>query len=165
MNSKNLIVAFVTVSIAALIVSAFAVFSVARTYSAALASAEAEETVSVPEITDAPSAETSRPAVTGALETEATDAEVTSSSPDMTEESGTDISETVSVPEITAENELFTLILTDSRLVITDASGGRLYERIIDASRLHPKDLEALLAGIAFPDQASAMSAVYDLIS
>ncbi len=160
MNSRNLIVAFVTVSIAALIVSGFAVFSVARAYSAALASADSEETVSVPEMTDTPDAEISRSAVTEAPDTEASSAEAASSSPETTEES-----ETVSVPEITEADVIFTLRISDGRLVITDASEDKVYERIIDTSDLHPKDLEALLAGIAFPDRASAMSAVYDLIS
>lgn len=159
MNSRNLIVAFVTVSIAALIVSCFAVISVARTYSAALASEREAESVAVREQTSEP-----RDEVTEKIpETDGTICEETSTSPESS--TVTDTTETESVTESTEKASDFVLSFASDRLVIRDPAGNVIYERLIDRSGLHPKDLEELLIGISFPDNESAMSAVYDLIS
>ena len=159
MNSRNLIVAFVTVSIAALIVSCFAVISVARTYSAALASEREAESVAVREQTSEP-----RDEVTEKIpETEESTLEETSTSPETSIES--DTTEAESVTESTERSSDFVLSFASDRLIIRDPEGNVIYERLIERSYLHPKDLESLLIGISFPDNESAMSAVYDLIS
>ncbi len=161
MNSRNLIVAFVTVSIAALIVSCLAVISVARTYSAALASGSEAESVSVREQTSAPAEEsTEKPP-----ETEESTREETSTSPETAEKTETDIPDTVSVTESAETATAFTLSFSSDRLIITDKSGEIIYERLVDRSDLHQKDLEVLLIGISFSEKEAAMSAVYDLIS
>lgn len=159
MNSRNLIVAFVTVSIAALIVSCFAVISVARTYSAALASEREAESVAVREQTSEPPKE----ATEKTPETEETTREETSTSPETS--AVPDTTEAESVTESTEKASDFVLSFASDRLIIRDPEGNAIYERLIDRSYLHPKDLEALLIGISFPDNESAMSAVYDLIS
>jgi cytoskeletal protein RodZ len=159
MNSRNLIVAFVTVSIAALIVSCLAVISVARTYTAALASEREAESVSVREQTSEPPKEVTEKTP----ETEETTREETSTSPESS--TVTDTTETESVTESTEKASDFVLSFASDRLVIRDPAGNVIYERLIDRSGLHPKDLEALLIGISFPDNESAMNAVYDLIS
>ena len=167
MNSKKLLIAFTAVSIAALIVSSFAVFAVARTYSASLARDNTEaqaEDISPPEIsasippesdtcetTPAPSTDASTD-VTSAIAETSTEATVPE---DTTEEETAAVTEAVS----------FTLSLSEGRLVILSPEGESVYERIIDESDLHPKDRDTLLAGIYFPDADTAMSAVYDLIS
>ena len=163
MNSRNLIVAFVTVSIAALIVSCFAVISVARTYSAALASEREAESVAVREQTSEP-----RDEVTEKIpETEESTLEETSTLPETSAVPDTTEAESVfdSVTESTERSSDFVLSFASDRLVIRDPEGNVIYERLIERSYLHPKDLEALLIGISFPDNESAMSAVYDLIS
>lgn len=163
MNSRNLIVAFVTVSIAALIVSCFAVISVARTYSAALASEREAESVSVHEQTSEPRDEVTEKTP----ETEESTLEETSSSPETSAVPDTTEAESVfdSVTESTERSSDFVLSFASDRLVIRDPEGSVIYERLIERSYLHPKDLEALLIGISFPDNESAMRAVYDLIS
>ena len=87
MNTKHLIIAFITVSVAALIVSAFAVFAAARSqYAAILASVSEAEDIRTDEATQAP---------------EPTDSPETSTAP-----------ETSAAPETTAEiseSETFTL--------------------------------------------------------
>ena len=159
MNSRNLIVAFVTVSIAALIVSCFAVISVARTYSAALASEREAESVAVREQTSGPRDEVTEKTP----ETEESTREETSTSPETS--AVPDTTEAEPVTESTEEASDFVLSFASDRLVIRDPEGNVIYERLIERSYLHPKDLEALLIGISFPDNESAMSAVYDLIS
>ena len=157
MNSKRLIIAFFAVSLAAVAASCGAVISVARTYSNILSDSEApavsviyvypetvEETETAPipatdEITEIAKSDTEPP----------------------TEES--------SAEETTAEETTiaadFILFIDGDRLVILSPAGERVYERITDVSRVHPKDLEALLSGIAFGSLDDAMSAVYDVIS
>jgi hypothetical protein len=163
MNSRNLIVAFVTVSIAALIVSCLAVISVARTYTAALASEREAESVSVREQASEPPKEVTEKTP----ETEERTREETSTSPESSTVTDTTETESVfdSVTESTERSSNFVLSFASDRLVIHDPAGNVIYERLIDRSGLHPKDLEALLIGISFPDNESAMSAVYDLIS
>lgn len=176
MNSKNLIVSFITVSVAALIVSAIAVISVARTYSTMLKEDTPSQTVSIREIADSSSSPTSSPETASIPETTSVPETEETTEKDIEEEST--ITESVeppiseqtaadtSVPETNPGNdENFTLTFSSDRLIISDGSGKHLYERIIDASSLHPKDTEVLLVGISFPDFESAMSAVYDLIS
>lgn len=161
MNSRNLIISFVTVSVAALIVSAFAVFTVARRYAADLSAAGAEESVSPPEVTEAPEESLSPPETTEASETEEE-----SSEPPSTEVITASVTEEITETDaVTSIPESFILTLSGDRLVITDPSGETVYERIINASSLNEKDMKALLSGIEFPDKESAMSAVYDLIS
>ena len=167
MNSKKLMVAFVAVSIAALIVSSFAVFAVARTYSASLARDDCEapaEDIAPPEISASVPAESEPPELTSEPETEEESAETTSP-PETTAE----VTEAeVSVEETTAsetEVSAFTLTLSDGRLVILSPEGEVVYERIVDPSSLHPKDRDALFSGMDFPGLDEAMSAVYDLIS
>lgn len=167
MNSKNLIVSLVVVSVASLVVSAFAVFSVARTYSAALVTDEAGETVSVTEMACKPPAQTSIDETTASTESNLTE------QTDMTEIPKADQSETIkednteneSSDDTTVYEESFILSISGDRLVITDSLGNKIYERIADTSALHPKDRETLIKGIAFSDPESAMEAIYDLIS
>ena len=146
MNTKNLIVAFITVSVAALVVSAFAVFSVARSrYEAMLTSATEAEDIRTEEPTRSP--ETTAAPETSALPEEST-MEVT-----------TDVEETPEAPSG------YTLKLDGDRLIVNAPDGTPVCERIIDTSSLHPKDREALISGILFSDERSAMSAIYDIIS
>jgi len=170
MNSKNLIVSFITVSVAALIVSAIAVFSVARTYSAMLNEDAPSETVSVREITDTPALLTSPPETVSIPETEENTEKVTEEESTVPESAETSTPEQTAADTLPPEtimggNDIFTLTFSADRLIISDGSGEHLYERIIDSSSLHPKDEKALLIGITFPDFESAMSAVYDLVS
>ncbi len=167
MNSQKLMVAFIAVSIAALIVSSFAVFAVARTYSASLARDTGEalaEVITPPEISASVPAESTPPEVTSPPSTESETAE-TSEAP----ETPAEVVETEkTVEEMTAEQTeaaVFTLTLSDGRLVILSPDGEAVYERIIDPSSLHPKDRDALSSGMDFSDLAESMSAVYDLIS
>lgn len=161
MNSRNLIIAFVTVSIVSLVVSCLAVISVARTYSAALASESEAESVSVREQTSAPAEESTEKLP----ETEVSTREETSAAPETSEETEAETSDTVSVTEAAETTSEFILSFSSDRLIITDPEGEIIYERLMDSSDLHPKDLEALLIGISFPEKEAAMSAVYDLIS
>lgn len=165
MNTKNLIIAFITVSIAALIVSAFAVFAVARSrYEALLTSVTESEDVGTEEATRTPEA-TASPETSAAAETtaEITESEtlspVTEAPEETTEEISTSAEESASAPSG------YTLKLEDDRLVVTAPDGTAVCERIIDASSLHPKDRQALDSGILFSDEKSAMSAIYDIIS
>lgn len=164
MNSKKLLIAFTAVSIAALIVSSFAVFAVARTYSAAL----------VKDRTEIPGEDIASPEISTSVPDESEPCETVAAPPTDTETSApaTTTAEATS-PDVTTEAEDaatteavgFTLSLSDSRLVITSPDGESVYERIIDESDLRAKDREALLTGIDFADIDTAMSAVYDLIS
>ena len=165
MNSKKLLIAFTAVSIAALIVSSFAVFAVARTYSAALArehtDAQAEDIVP-PEISASIPAESDFFDVTSSPETEAAD---TTALPETTAEAAaTNVTTEDTTAEIT-EKTSFTLSLSGGRLVILSPDGESVYERIIDKDDLRQNDRNSLLAGIDFPELSDAMSAVYDLIS
>ena len=165
MNSKKLLIAFTAVSIAALIVSSFAVFAVARTYSAAFARDRTEEAedIAPPEVSASIPAEsdpievTTAPCIEGDTETEAAG---TSEIPDATAEATTE-----EEPAELTEKSCFTLSLSGGTLVITSPDGEEVYKRIIDESDLRQNDREALLAGIEFPALSDAMSAVYDLIS
>ncbi len=169
MNTKNLIIAFITVSVAALIVSAFAVFAAARSqYAAIIASAAeaedigAEETTDAPETTHAP--ETSAiPESTEGITGSETLPEETSAPDESTEETLQENS--TYTEERTSAPSGYTLMLDGDRLVVTAPDGTPVSERIINASALHPKDREALLAGISFPDESGAISAIYDIIS
>ena len=164
MNSKKLMIAFVAVSIAALIVSSVAVFAVARTYSAALArdNGSPAEDIAPPEISASIPAESTPVEAPGEPLTED---EETSVIPEMTDEVTSAAETTGSTTAAVTEAVAFTLTLSAGRLVILSPEGEAVYERIIDPSDLHPKDREALSSGIDFPDLAGAMSAVYDLIS
>ncbi len=155
MNAKKLIIAFVTVSVAALIVSAFAVFTVARTYSRSL-STEAETAPPPPETTSEPEETQALPTVNDHPETDGTEAagEETAAAP-----------ETTCPEETTAAPRLFTLTLSDGRLIITSPEGERVYERMIDEGGIRSGDRKLLAEGIGFKDLDGAMSAVYDLIS
>lgn len=165
MNTKNLIVAFITVSVAALIVSAFAVFAVARskfdTMLASVTEAEdirTEEVTTTPETTAVP--ETSAiPEETSVMTESETLPEETAVPAESTAEITTDTEETTAAPSG------YTLKLEGERLVVSAPDGTRVCERIIDASSLHPKDREALASGIVFSDEKAAMSAIYDIIS
>lgn len=165
MNTKNLIVAFITVSVAALIVSAFAVFAVARskfdTMLASVTEAEdirTEEVTTTPETTAVP--ETSAiPEETSVMTESETLPEETAVPAESTAEITTDTEETTAAPSG------YTLKLEGERLVVSAPDGTRVCERIIDASSLHPKDREALTSGIVFSDEKAAMSAIYDIIS
>ena len=171
MNTKHLIIAFITVSVAALIVSAFAVFAAARSqYAAILASvSEAEdirtaEATQAPEPTDSPETSTA-PETSAAPETtaEISESEAFTEETRAPEESSNEVSsdseETSSAPSG------YTLKLEGDLLVISDPDGTPLSERIINSSALHPKDREALTAGIIFANESDAISAVYDIIS
>lgn len=165
MNTKNLIIAFITVSVAALIVSAFAVFAAARSqYAALLASAteaediRTEEAVKIPETTDSPETSSVPETTSEITESETLPAE-TEPPAESSEDFSTDTEASTSVPSD------YTLKLEGDRLVVKTPEGSTVCERIIDASALHPKDREALEAGISFSDESCAMSAVYDIIS
>lgn len=165
MNSQKLMIAFVAVSIAALIVSSVAVFAVARTYSEALAR---EETAAIAEDITPPEISASIPAESAPIDVltdPLTEAEETSAIPEITDEDTSAEETTESTTAAVTEADTFTLTLSEGRLVILSPEGAALYERIIDSSDLHPKDREALSSGIDFPDLAEAMSAVYDIIS
>ena len=165
MNSKKLLIAFTAVSIAALIVSSFAVFAVARTYSASLARERTEfeaEDITPPEISASIPAESDFFDETSTPESEE---EETSAIPETTSVTvETEVITEDTTADIT-EAPSFTLSLSGGRLVIFSSDGESVYERIIDESDLRQKDREALLTGIDFPDLTEAMSAVYDLIS
>lgn len=161
MNSRNLIISFVTVSVAALIVSAFAVFTVARRYASELTDRGTEESISTPDITETP-----KESIADTESTDSPETEEESSEPISTENITASVTEEIIETEVvTIAPEYFILSLSGDRLIITSHSGEAVYERIIDASGLREKDREALLSGIEFPDKESAMSAVYDLIS
>lgn len=161
MNSRNLIISFVTVSVAALTVSAFAVFTVARRYAAELTERSAEKSISAPESTEAPEESAADTVSTNEPETEEGSSE-TSAEAELTVSATEEITEAA---EVTSASEHFVLSLSGDRLVITSPAGTTVYERIIDTSELRQKDREALLSGMEFPDKNAAMSAVYDLIS
>ena len=160
MNSKRLIIAFFAVSLAALTVSCAAVISVARTYNSMLGKDEVSqktydppETSRIFEVTDVieiPDTTSPEEDITVSLPEEVTTDEITTE--EVTTEAGT-------LPAV------FTLLLDGDRLVIMSPEGERVYERITDIARMHPKDLEALLEGISFDTREDAMSAVYDVIS
>ena len=155
MNSKRLIIAFFAVSLTALTVSCFAVISVARTYNSMLAAEEILHETRVPpetsyvfditEVIEIPDSTSAEEDITVSLTEEAT-------------------TEDITTEEVTSPS-LFTLVIDSDRLVILSPEGERVYERITDAERIHPKDLEVLLTGISFETLDSAMSAVYDIIS
>ena len=165
MNTKNLIVAFITVSVAALIVSAFAVFAVARSkFDTMLASVTEAEDIRTEEVTGAPETtavpETSAiPEETSVMTESETLPEETAVPAESTAEITTDTEETTAAPSG------YTLKLEGERLVVSAPDGTRVCERIIDTSSLHPKDREALISGIVFSDEKAAMSAIYDIIS
>ena len=165
MNSKRLIIAFFAVSLAALAASCAAVISVARTYNSMLAN---EEITSSPKATSAETEERTLPEVTKAPEVTEQAEDVTASVPEevTSDDLTTDVetTDTETTEEITLP-ESFTLILDGDRLVILTSEGKRVYERIIDVARMHPKDHENLLNGIVFETRDDAMSAVYDIIS
>ena len=165
MNSKKLLIAFTAVSIAALIVSSFAVFAVARTYSASLARERTEleaEDITPPEISASIPAESDYFDETSSPETEAAD---TTALPETTAEAAaTNVTTEDTTAEVT-EKTGFTLSLSGGRLVILSPDGESVYERIIDEDDLRQNDRNSLLAGIDFPELSDAMSAVYDLIS
>lgn len=171
MNTKNLIVAFITVSVAALIVSAFAVFAVARskfdTMLASVTEAEdirTEEVTTTPETTAGP--ETSAIPETSVIPEETSVMTESETLPEETAVPAESTSEiTTDTEETTAAPSGYTLKLEGERLVVSAPDGTRVCERIIDASSLHPKDREALTSGIVFSDERSAMSAIYDIIS
>jgi hypothetical protein len=160
MNSKRLIIAFFAVSLAALCVSCFAVISVARTYQAMLEkNTRSPETYESPvlsrvpdvtEVIEMPDQTSPEEDITVSLTEEVTTEEIT------TEPITTD---TVALPSV------FTLLFDGDRLVVLSPKGERVYERITDIARMHPKDLEVLLEGISFDTREDAMSAVYDVIS
>ena len=159
MDSKRLIIAFFAVSLAALCVSCAAVISVARTYNSMLAK---EETSSEPADT---------PETSGIIEiTDIIESpDLTEPEEDITVSLPEDVTTEAAAEEITTEESavpaLFTLLIDGDRLVILSPDGKRVYERIIDTDRMHPKDLELLLEGIPFDTLDDAMSAVYDVIS
>ena len=72
---------------------------------------------------------------------------------------------TTDAEETTASPSGYTLKLDGDRLIVNAPDGTSVCERIIDTSSLHPKDREALISGILFSDERSAMSAIYDIIS
>lgn len=165
MNTKNLIVAFITVSVAALIVSAFAVFAVARSrYEAMLTSVTEAEDIITDEPTRSPET-TAAPETSAAFEetSETTESETLPQETEAPEESTVEIS--TDTEETTAAPSGYTLKLAGDRLIVSAPDGTSVCERIIDASSLHPKDREALILGISFSDEKSAMSAIYDIIS
>lgn len=165
MNTKNLIVAFITVSVAALIVSAFAVFAVARSrYETMLASANEAEDIRTEEVTEAP--ETTAAPETSAIPEEASEITESETLPPETEAPAESTAEvTTDAEETTASPSGYTLRLDGDRLIVSAPDGTSVCERIINTSSLHPKDREALASGIPFSDEQSAISAIYDLIS
>ena len=155
MNRERLIIAFFAVALTALTVSCAAVISVARTYNSILArdktsqnTSHIPETVSVSDITE----------IIEIPETSAPEVDITVSLP-----------EEITTEEITTEEvtlpAVFTLVIDGDSLAILSPDGERVYERITDRARIHPKDLEVLLEGITFDTREDAMSAVYDIIS
>ena len=158
MDSKRLIIAFFAVSLAALTVSGAAVISVARTYNSMLTRNETSEKSYDPPETSRISEVTEIIEVIETTDTIASEEDITVS-----------LSEETTTAEITTETvtapAVFTLFLGSDRLVILSPEGERVYERITDVARIHPKDLEALLDGISFDTREDAMSAVYDVIS
>ena len=158
MDSKRLIIAFFAVSLAALTVSGAAVISVARTYNSMLTRNETSEKSYDPPETSRISEVTEIIEVIETTDTIASEEDITVSLPEDTAEAET-TTETVTAPAV------FTLFLDSDRLVILSPEGERVYERITDVARIHPKDLEALLGGISFDTREDAMSAVYDVIS
>ena len=158
MDSKRLIIAFFAVSLAALTVSGAAVISVARTYNSMLTKSETSEKSYDPPETSRISEVTEIIEVIETTDTTAAEEDITVS-----------LSEETTTAEITTETVtspgVFTLFLDSDRLVILSPEGERVYERITDVARIHPKDLEALLGGISFDTREDAMSAVYDVIS
>lgn len=167
MNSKKLMIAFIAVSIAALIVSSFAVFAVARTYSTSLMRDESDslaEEITPPQISvSAPAESTSLDALsTPPSETEAAETSDThETTAEIDEAESTAAETTISL----TEPAFFRLTLSGERLVILSPEGEEVYERIVDQYGFHPKDREALSSGIDFSELEEAMSAVYDLIS
>ena len=165
MNTKKLIVSFITVSIAALIVSAFAVFSVARSrYEAMLTSVTEAEDIHTEEATRSPvmtaAPETSAlPEGTSEMTESETLVQETEAPTESTADVSTDTEETTEAPSG------YRLKLDGDRLIVNAPDGSSVCERIIDISSLHPKDREALTSGIVFSDERSAMSAIYDIIS
>ncbi len=155
MNSKRLIIAFFAVSLAALAVSGAAVISVARTYNSMLRKDETSENPYDPPETSHIFEVTENIEIP---ETTVTEEDITVFLP-----------EEVTTEEITTEavtfTAVFTLLLDGDRLLILSPEGERVYERITDRARIHPKDLEVLLEGIAFDTREDAMSAIYDIIS
>ena len=123
MNTKNLIIAFITVSIAALIVSAFAVFAVARSqYSALLASATEAEDIRTEEIQEMPEAS----AVPQTSEISETTSDITETEaltegteiPEESSEENTSVAE-----ESTISPSGYTLKLEGDRLIVTAPDG------------------------------------------
>ncbi len=165
MNTKNLIIAFITVSVASLIVSAFAVFAVARSrYETMLASATEAEDIRTEAATQSPET-TAAPETSSAPDEtfEITESETLQQETDAPEESSEEI--LTDAEESTSAPSGYTLRLEGDRLVVTAPDGTPVCERIIDASSLHPKDRESLDSGITFSDEKGAMSAIYDIIS
>lgn len=165
MNTKNLIIAFITVSVASLIVSAFAVFAVARSrYETMLASATEAEDIRTEAATKSPET-TAAPETSSAPDEtfEITESETLQQETDAPEESSEEI--LTDAEESTSAPSGYTLRLEGDRLVVTAPDGTPVCERIIDASSLHPKDRESLDSGITFSDEKGAMSAIYDIIS
>ena len=177
MNSKSLIISFVAVSVAALIVSSFAVFAVAKTYAVFLADSEDDSGIFVDAEEIIPP-EMSAVSVPDASVAETNQYEVSTESEETA--SQTETTETMTEPEIVTSAEEspqtdaetappapvgFILSLSGGKLIITSPDGEAVYERIIEISDLLAKDRDALLSGIDFPELADAMSAVYDLIS
>ncbi len=160
MKSKNLIIAFISISTAALIVSSFAVFTVARVYIGSLDSGT-EGTDAPPETSLAPDLTESLPTVNGRPETETTE-----ETDGVGKTDGNTDTEAAASPEETGDIQPsgFILTLAKDRLVIVCGSE-KLYERIIDGNDIRENDRKRLQKGIEFNDLDSAMSAVYDLIS
>lgn len=169
MNSKNLIISFVTLSIASLAVSCLAVIAVARTYSSALASESRAESASVREQTREPAeTDASKPIDTNASRPAETEEGTQGAISDTAETDGAvgaEGSSTAALTEAAKTEPAYMLYFAYDRLVIKAPSGETIYERLIDGSSLLPKELEALKAGISFSDKSTAMLAVYDLIS
>jgi hypothetical protein len=161
MDSKRLIIVFFTVSLAAIAVSFAAVITAGRAYSRMLCEASV---TSPPEITSAEVTHPYTPESELISDPTVTEADLTVSLPEATEAEA-------SAEESTAEsagtegNDRLSLVLSEGRLVILSPEGEKLYERITDVSRLHPKDIESLAEGLSFDTREEAMSAIYDLIS
>ncbi len=155
MNSKKLIIAFMTVSVAALIVSALAVFTAARTYSRRLSPTADTAEAPSPETSEIDTTTEALPTINDHPETEI------STEPETSEEAPE-----TSIPEETsAEPKGYTLSLSEGRLIITSPAGEKAYERIINEKDIREADKRSLLKGIEFGDLEGAMSAVYDIIS
>lgn len=161
MNSKKLIIAFFAVSLAALTVSCAAVISVARTYNRILTQdTRSQATENDPQTVEEsfPSEEESIPESLTTEETEDEEEDITVFLPE-TVETEEDTETEISPPSF------FTLLFESDRLVILSPDGENVYERITDASRIHPKDREALIEGIRFDTVDDAMNAIYDIVS